>query len=173
MAYKIKDWTQNALSVELSMDRRKLAQLLIDCPSYQKGKYTCYRLRDVFDHITAKGKKLDPAQESAKLNQARRTKVEIETLIIKGELCRTEDVADKWFNHITACKTRLLAMPTKLAYQVVSATEYGEAEKIIKDAVYEALEELSTSAANGSYPEPEHGGGMESTTELDGIAVGG
>jgi len=34
-------------------------------------------------------------------------------------------------------------MPTTLAHQVLSATEYGEVEKIIKDAVYEALEEVA------------------------------
>jgi phage terminase Nu1 subunit (DNA packaging protein) len=89
------------------------------------------------------GKKLDVAQEAAKLNQARRTKVEIETLIIKGELCRTEEVEHYWATAANAAKTRLLSMPTTLAHVVLSATEYGEVEKIIKEAVYEALEELT------------------------------
>ncbi len=116
------------------------------------------------------GKKLDVAQEAAKLNQARRTKVEIETLIIKGELCRTEDVENWWANAASAAKTRLLSMPTTLAHVVLSATEYGEVEKIIKDAVYD-LEELTGTGRPDPTPgsSSSMGGGSNTTSKSNRI----
>ena len=145
MALKAQRWTISSLAVELGKDKRTMARLVADVdPVYVDGKSSYYLMKDAVDRLVSdKGKKLDPSQEAAKLNQARRTKVEIETLIIKGDLCRTEDVAHWWMNATSAAKTKFLAMPTRLAHQVLSATEYGETERILKECVNEALDELA------------------------------
>lgn len=124
-------------------DRRTIKKRIEHLPGGRSGYESSDALPYVYGAIGADEVKLDPQQEAAKLNLARREKTEIETKILSGELCRTEEVQILWAQIITNAKTKLLALPHKAAHQVAAVSGYAEAEKILKSIVHEALEELA------------------------------
>ena len=150
MAIKPQEYSVSALAVELHYDHRKMGALLegLEPVREEKGKKQTrrfYLLKDALEHIAMNEDRLDPRQEQAKLNMARRIKVDIETAVMKGELCYTDDVEKLWFDTISNVKTKLRGLPHKLATQVQAATTYAEVVELLEDGVREALYELSES----------------------------
>ncbi|PAQ15058.1 hypothetical protein CD798_08425 [Bacillaceae bacterium SAOS 7] len=86
---------------------------------------------------------LDKTTEEALWTRARRKKAELELQIMRGELHRSEDVQRVMNDMLGAFRARLLALPTKMAPQVVGKTEIPPIKDILKSAVYEAMNELS------------------------------
>lgn len=146
MALKAREWSVSGLSVELKMDRRTLGKRLegLD-PVRINGRSSLYMMSDVVEHMAGQSELLDLAQEQAKLNAARREKVELETAVIKKELCSFEEVELLWAEQITNAKTKLLALPHKAAHQVIAASDFIEAQNILQQLVDESLNELSGS----------------------------
>jgi hypothetical protein len=165
MALAAKEYTISGLAAELKMDKRRVGSLLEDLEPHRKsGRIGYYWMRDVFDHLLKnEQERLDPQQEQARLNESRRRKVDLETEVMRGELCRTSDVEMFWSNHITNCKTRLLAIPHKTAHRVMAAKEISEGMKILEDEVREALEELAGNVELGGAPDTDGKEGVEST----------
>jgi hypothetical protein len=175
MAIKAKEWTISGLAVELRMDTRKLGGMLEGLKPHRtsgSGKQIrqYFWLRDVFDWLQSGEDTLDPQQEQAKLAEVRRIRIEIQNEILKGELCRTEEVEKLWADQITNAKNRLRAIPHKLAHQVMAATDHAEGLRILERGIQEVLEELAgtgspdpTAAIDGSGEE-----GLESAAEADG-----
>lgn len=178
MATKPTEFTASSLSVELRMDRRKVGQLLEGLEPHRKddrGSY--YYLRDVFDHINSRSQaagQLDPEQEQAKLAEARRHKLELETRVLRGELIYLDQAAKMWADHITNCKTRLRAIPHKTAHRVMAATEHADGLRLLQNEIEEALNELAGIEVVESDEDLLGDGeeGVESSAETDGFAVG-
>ena len=140
---KAREWTVNALAVELRTDRRTLTKRIDGLKPHRSANgRDYYWLRDVMNFIEGRGEEvLDPSQESAKLNQARREKVEIETRIMHGDLCETEGVRALWAEVVTNAKAKLLSMPHKITPQLIGL-EYGDALALMETEVKAALKEL-------------------------------
>lgn len=68
---------------------------------------------------------------------------ELELARIRGTLCLTDDVVKAWETVLHACRAKLLAMPSKLAPNVVNETDISAIKDIIESQVREALDELS------------------------------
>jgi hypothetical protein len=137
------EWTVLGLSVELGIDRVVLGKKLKGLkPAREDGKSRFFYMADVFRHL-AHGENLDPQQEAAKLNKARREKLEIEKAELIGLVVNINEVADMWTEQITHMKARLLSIPSKATTQILAADTYGEAEKILKAQIREALGELA------------------------------
>jgi len=150
MAIKANEWTISGLAVELRMDTRKLGTMLEGLQPHRttgSGKRIrqFFWLRDVWDWLQTGEGTLDPQQEAAKLNEARRIRLEIQTAQLRGELCRADEVEKLWSDHIANCKNRLRAIPHKVAHQVMAATDHAEGLRILESAIYEALAELAGS----------------------------
>jgi phage terminase Nu1 subunit (DNA packaging protein) len=105
--------------------------------------------------------------EKARLVKAQADKAEIDVQELNGELVRASEVSAVWYNTVTACKSRLLSIPSKAAPIVAAETNAGECQIIIDDLVREALEELSNYAIS-EQDHPEGDEGMESTAEANG-----
>jgi len=86
---------------------------------------------------------LDIKKETALLNQARRKKLEIETNILNGQVCRVEDVKHHWAEHIRNAKAKMLSLPTKLSTVLLTADGAEEIDLILTRAIHECLDELS------------------------------
>lgn len=89
------------------------------------------------DHYVRLAKaRADHEEEKAAI--ARMDRLEREgSLVDAGEV-------EQHFTEIAArVKAKLLAIPVKLAPQVVAVTDIGEADAMIKAAIYEALRELA------------------------------
>lgn len=60
----------------------------------------------------------------------------------EGALVDAAEVEQQFIEIAARVKAKLLAIPVKLAPQVVAVTDIGEADAMIKAAIYEALREM-------------------------------
>ena len=79
----------------------------------------------------------------ARLIKIKADKLEMEMKVAKGKLLDAEKAEAGWDNLIARCRAGILAIPSRLALQV-SMTAPKEAEQLMKEALHEALLELST-----------------------------
>ncbi|QLQ21923.1 MAG: hypothetical protein HZT42_05955 [Paracoccaceae bacterium] len=75
--------------------------------------------------------------------RARRQKTELELQIMRGDLHRSEDVRRVMNDMLGAFRARILSIPSKFSPQLVGLTEIPPIKVVLKQAVHEALEELS------------------------------
>jgi len=83
-------------------------------------------------------------QESRAIREAYRarlTKLEYEEQA--GKLIRADDAERVWTRFVVNCRSRLLAMPSRLAIQLAGESDSAKVHDLVRDVVYEALEELS------------------------------
>lgn len=92
----------------------------------------------------------DMPQMAQTYDEARTRKVsaeaeiaELELARIRGTLCLTEDVVKVWENVLHACRSKFLAMPTKLAPIIAHETDISAIKDIVEDQIREALSELA------------------------------
>jgi phage terminase Nu1 subunit (DNA packaging protein) len=105
-------------------------------------------MRSYISHLQEKAREaaVDPKdlqKELTRLRRAQADKTELEVREYRGELHRAEDVEDVWTEMLSNFRARILAVPTKLAPQILGIEDLKEMQKALKDAVYEALQELS------------------------------
>lgn len=118
----------------------------------------------------------DINDERARLLKAQADMAEIELAERSGSLVAVERVESDWIQVLSACRSKLLGIPTKSAHQIINLVEIYEVEKFLKQMIHEALEELAAyeikvediSADDGSTDES-----ASSTAESDGEPVVG
>lgn len=88
-------------------------------------------------------------REKTRLTKAQADRVELEVEELRGSLVRVEAVEIELGDLVTAARAKLLALPGKAAPLVMAADNLVQAERILRDLVYEALTEL----ANGHEEE--------------------
>ncbi|MFP5398962.1 MAG: hypothetical protein ACLGIT_11590 [Gammaproteobacteria bacterium] len=87
---------------------------------------------------------------------ARALLAEREAATQAGELVLTAQVRQVWARMLSDCRSRLLALPDRLAPQVCAVPQ-AEAHRLIFDEVCQALEELSSTDGvhrRGEVPQP-------------------
>lgn len=116
-----------------------------------------YETKDVLAWIDAQRQSDEPVTD---YNAERTRKVKIEADILaldkaqkQGKLIAADIVEESWIRLVCAFKAKMLAIPTKCAPAVVSATTFIEVEEILKVVIYDALSELS--AENIEYSDQE------------------
>lgn len=87
---------------------------------------------------------LNYTEEKAKLTKAKREREELELQVRQETLHDEADVTHMVSKLFVAFRSRLLAIPSKLAPAFVKETDRTKIEKKLKDQIYESLEELST-----------------------------
>ena len=102
------------------------------------NSFIVYRLDDTKDEGV-----LDKSTEEAMWTRARRQKTELELQIMRGDLHRSEDVRRVMNDMLGAFRARILSIPSKFSPQLVGLTEIPPIKVVLKQAVHEALEELS------------------------------
>jgi len=88
------------------------------------------------------------AAERAKLTRAQTVKIELEVDAIKKTLLSAKEVEDMLDGMITRCRSVLLGIPNRLAYQLASISKPQEVALLLKLSIYEALEELAADDTN-------------------------
>lgn len=81
--------------------------------------------------------------ERGRLTKAQADKTELEVSELRGELLRVEDAIASWTDHVTAARAKLVGLPAKLAPRLADPSRLAEVEKLIREAVYDALDELA------------------------------
>ncbi|MFP4976374.1 hypothetical protein ACE6ED_13305 [Paenibacillus sp. CN-4] len=86
---------------------------------------------------------VDYFDERALHERAKRKKAELELAVMQGDLHRSGDVELVMNDMIAAFRSRILAMPSKLAPQLVGKDELPVILEMLTREVHEALTELS------------------------------
>lgn len=86
---------------------------------------------------------IDYNTERAKLVKAKRLNEEYDLRVKEGDLHTSADIESVMSNMLINFKSRLMAIPAKLSPMLSKKTDKAEISKILKDAVDEALNELS------------------------------
>jgi len=105
----------------------------------------------------------DIAEEKAKLTAAQARKAELEVEQLEKTLIPAQLVEDTWVDYVSNVRAKLLGLPSRVAHQVITVDKYAEAELIIKEQVYEALNEL----AEDGIPEKYRKSGESDQSDLD------
>ena len=99
--------------------------------------------------VLAKGKNTnsgDLNEERTRLTKAQADRAELELQEKEADLISSDTIKTVWSDYVSNVRSKLLALPSKLGHLTQAAETYAEAEAIIKEAVYECLEELSEDA---------------------------
>jgi len=88
----------------------------------------------------------DLNEERTRLTKAQADRAELELQEKEGDLISSDVIKTIWSDYVANVRSKLLALPSKLGHLTQAAESYAEAEAIIKEAVYECLEELSEDA---------------------------
>lgn len=140
--------TQQELAEHLDLSERQIREL-------QKGgafrlgatldeARTAYirRLREqAAGRMSSSG--LDLTAERARLAAAQARKVERENEVAEGELIPIKDVVQGLSEVISTAKSKLLVLPGRLSAKLAKVRAIKEIEKLLLDAIYEVLAELS------------------------------
>ena len=106
------------------------------------GKENQYDLTKCVEWYVKKRVGNDLQYEKTRLTKAQANKTELEGKLLERELLRADNVKNVWVSQIIAFRSRVLAMPTKLAPDILQATSLTEAKGIIADGLEEALKEF-------------------------------
>lgn len=170
----------------LNLSERRVQQLVREgiLPKPIKGKYdliACVRAYIKYLQERAFGKDAAPQDthlERARLLKAQADKTELEVDTLRGNLIPLEQVESDWRGIVMACRSKLLSIPSRSAFQIATLSDTHEIERFLKRSIYEALNELAKPenyADIEALPEDEADGdlGLDATTGADGEPVGG
>jgi len=87
--------------------------------------------------------KINYDEEHALLERAKREKAELEVAQMQGKLHNATDVEREMNKMLSAFRAKVLAIPSKMAPQLIAQTEISIIESILETEVYNALNELS------------------------------
>lgn len=169
------------LAALLNLSTRRVQQLANDGIIYrdEHGKYDLVRsvrsyIRYLQDRsIGRDAGPIDSHKERARLLRAQADKTELEVRTLRGVLIPAEQVEKMWNMILAAFRARMLSLPIKAAQLVITIDDFHEAERIIRDQVYEALTELAEydvekfTVVSTTQPEDD-----SATAETDGKPVG-
>lgn len=139
-----------ALAAILGLTARRIQQLAQDgvIATISKGKYYLGDAVQSYVEYRANEKPLSQA-ENDKLNadvvikKAKATMMAIEVKELQGKVHRSEDVAALTADLIYTIRGAFLALPGRLAVEVVEAKSAAEAAEIIRAEVYLAMEGIA------------------------------
>lgn len=111
-----------------------------------KGEYDLDEVTlEFIKHLREKaaGRSTDLSEERARLAKEQADGKEMENAITRGELVYIDDISSRFENALIRVRTRLLAIPTEIAPEVVSSASVVEAQETIERAILGALNELA------------------------------
>lgn len=114
-------------------------------PRSEKGKYwfvACLKGIIKYYKLQKNDSSGSLTEERTRLTKALAEKTEFEIKIKEGKYLPAEAVQREWENIITACRARILAIPTRLAPVIMACKTIQEVKQEAEKLIYEALNEL-------------------------------
>lgn len=87
--------------------------------------------------------------EKIRLTRAQANKVELELSVRQGELVEARSTVMVWSKYILSCRSRLLGLPSKVAYELAGISNPVLIQQVLQEVVDEAIAELG----NGDFIE--------------------
>lgn len=122
--------------------------------------------REIAKRLPAGSESLDPQQERALLDRARRLEVEQRLEEKAGESIPAAVVEETWIRIVHTFRARLLVLPSKLSPLLARESDAGVISGIIEGMLYEAMTELAESDVEPFQPTEEHETPMEAADGL-------
>ena len=153
--------TAEQLGKALMISERRVQQLVKQGVLYKEGRGRYPFLPNVqayIRHLRAQADKTEALShkteiiledEKARLVKAQADKAELEAARLREELIEVEQVEATWIRLVMHLRQALLALPRRLAPQVITAQNIQEAEHMLETVIHEALTEL----ADGEFPD--------------------
>lgn len=85
----------------------------------------------------------DYGSHKARLTRAQADLAEMQAQQVRGSLLPREAVLSHWQSAIGAARSKLISLPNKVAGRVMGAESLPEVESVIREAIYEAIADLS------------------------------
>jgi phage terminase Nu1 subunit (DNA packaging protein) len=122
---------------------------------FDLNKFTLHYVRYLQAELTRRGPSggVETAAilaERLRLLKTQTEKGERDNAVERGEYLNAADVQSVWTRRILNCRSRLLAMPTKLAVTLVNQSEAAIIAELIKREVYQALTDLASGAVDAA-----------------------
>lgn len=143
-------FTTKQLAEILNLSPRRVQQLAEEgvLVKSSRGKYKAVEsiqnfIRQLSKEQSSKASGVDYFDERALHEKAKREKAQLELAVMKGELHRSEDVEFVMNDMIAAFRSRILAIPSKLAPQLAGKTDIPMIQQLLSLETNEALTELS------------------------------
>lgn len=167
------------------LTERRVQQLARDgiIPKPEKNQYElvgCVRSYINYLQQRAFGKGVGPQDthvERARLLKAQADMAEIELAERTGALVTVDRVEADWTDMVTACRAKMLSIPTKTAYQIAHLDNPQEIEKFLKRTIYEALAEMAAYETdqdeNLQASITESDADLDASAAIDGESMGG
>lgn len=141
----------------LKVDPRRVGQMVSEgkIPRYKNGKYKLVEtLQKYHEYLSGKEKdkeqanaagkiKSEAEKEKLKLGRIKREKAELELKLYKGELHKASDVERIYTGMILNAKSKLDAMPSKLAPKLINISDMNYIFEQIQNEVLRAENELA------------------------------
>lgn len=114
-----------------------------------RGKYKLGEaIREYIAAIKLQAEESDEAEtdlraEQTMLTRANRKMAELELAVMNGKLHRSDDVQAIMNEMLVTFRSRLLAIPARLAPEITVTSDSNVAQQLIKGEIYDALSELS------------------------------
>lgn len=146
-----KGWSISALAVEFRLDRRTVAGRVADIePVSETGNAKLYRLADVAGVLVGDGKPADFEDARTRKMSADAILAELEVAKARREVAAIGIIAGVVADEYGAVRAKMLGIPDKMA-PILDTTEGADAKReLLRAAIHEALEELSSDRDIGS-----------------------
>ncbi|WP_409969603.1 hypothetical protein RFF05_06735 [Bengtsoniella intestinalis] len=136
------------LAIVLGLGIRRVQQLSQDgVLDSENGRYHLAKsVARYTETITKKESETDKAKETLDLSlkRAKVSMVVMEAKEMQGKMHRSEDVADMTEDLVYSIRAMLVALPGRLAVDVIRAKSAAEAAEIIRKEVHKVMSELAT-----------------------------
>lgn len=141
--------TTKELAELLDLTTRRIQQIIRErgLKPFEKKKYDLKTFLGAHQKSLIsiyKDEEVDYMKEKALNEKLKRKKAEIELDMLRGELHRTEDLREIWEPLFLNFKNKVLGLPMKVSPKLLSLSELGIIQQILKDECYELLRELSS-----------------------------
>ena len=136
------------LAIVLGLSTRRIQQLVQDgqFEAVKRGRYLLAKsVSRYIDYITKEETDSEKERLEAELSikKAKAIMAVLEAKELQGKMHRSDDVAYMTEDLVFTIRGMLLALPGRLAVDVIAAKEPAEAAEIIRKEIYAIMEELS------------------------------
>lgn len=132
--------SKNYLSMLTGHDNKTISRRLRNLNPEPSGEWRSdVALREIYSPDA-----LNPSQEKALLDKARRELCELKKAEMEKQLLPADEVRECWSRMIGNARAKLLNLPSRLAATCIGVSTIQEAESAARDLIYEALHELAT-----------------------------
>ena len=152
-ATKISDKTEintTELATILGLTARRIQQMVQDgtITTVQRGRFNLSEAVQQYIKFLTKEKDISKQEKERQdaevsIKKAKAIVAVLEAKELQGKMHRSEDVAAMTEDLVYAIRSMLVALPGRLAVDVITAETSAEAAEIVRQEVYKIMEELS------------------------------